>query len=623
MNRRLAIALAAALSVAAATVQAAAAAAPDVQLTSTGRAVWPARELVVSLRAGQRVQPSRFKVLENGQPVLGAKVVPASAVGTSGAILVIDTSNSMRGAPIRGAIDAARHFAARRNVNQRIAVLAFNSSNELVLQFTSSDERIHEALSHTPPLAQGTRIYDAVAQAISLVQGARLETGTVVLLSDGADTNSVFGLDEVTKLAHDAHVRVFTVGLRSSSFKPAALQQLATATGGSFSQAADPTELAKIYDQLGLKLANQYIATYRSLIVPGHHVRVDVTVNGLGAARTAYTAPEPAPVSLRQPLQTRIWRSPVTMLLFCLLVAALVGAGLFVALRPGQSTVRTRLSDFVSTTGQTTEKKGRDPLASRIFAGTEQSLAQRQWWQGLKEALELAEIKIPPVQLLVGTLILTLFFIWLFATLVAGVLGLLGLAVPFVVRGLVLYKIEKKRRLFGEQLPDNLDVVASGLRAGHSLVGGLSLVVNDAAEPSKSEFQRVVADEQLGVPLEDALMVVAERMKSRDVEQVALVSSLQRETGSNSAEVLDRVIENIRERAGLRRLVRSLTAQGRLSRWVVTFLPVGLLLAISGINPAYMRPLFTHTSGRIILAVGVIMIISGSLVIKKIVDIKV
>ena len=622
MKRRLVIALATALSVAAATVQAAAAA-PAVQLSSTGRAVWPVRELVVSLRAGQRVLPSRFKVLENGQPVLGTKVVPASAVGTFGAILVIDTSNSMHGAPIRGAVDAARAFAARRNVNQRIAVLAFNSSSELVLPFTSSDSRIHEALSRTPHLAQGTHIYDAVGQAISLVQGARLETGTVVLLSDGADTNSVLGLDDVTKLAHDNHVRVFTVGLRSSSFQPAALQQLAAATGGSFSQAANPTELAKIYDQLGLKLANQYILTYRSLIVRGHHVRVDVTVNGLGRAKTAYTAPVPAPISLEQPLQNRIWRSSVTLLFICLLVAGLIGAGLFVALRPGQSTVRRRLSDFVTTTQTTESKKGRDPLATRLFAGTEQSLAQRQWWQGLKEALELADIKIPPVQLLVGTLILTLFFVWLFATLVAGVLGLLGLAVPFVVRGLVLHRIEKKRRLFGEQLPDNLDVVASGLRAGHSLVGGLSLVVNDAAEPSKSEFQRVVADEQLGVPLEDALMVVARRMKSRDTEQVALVSSLQRETGSNSAEVLDRVIENIRERAGLRRLVRSLTAQGRLSRWVVTFLPVGLLLAVSAINPAYMKPLFTHTSGRIVLAIGVIMIVSGSLVIKKIVDIKV
>jgi tight adherence protein B len=176
--------------------------------------------------------------------------------------------------------------------------------------------------------------------------------------------------------------------------------------------------------------------------------------------------------------------------------------------------------------------------------------------------------------------------------------------------------------LFGDQLPDNLDVVASGLRAGHSLVGGLSLVVNEAAEPSRSEFRRVVADEQLGVPLEDALAVVARRMKSRDIEQVALVSSLQRETGSNSAEVLDRVIESIRERAALRRLIRSLTAQGRLSRWIVSFLPVGLLLAISALNPTYMKPLFTHTSGRIALTLGVIMIVTGSLVIKKIVDIK-
>src|SRR5256886_16504851 len=163
---------------------------------------------------------------------------------------------------------------------------------------------------------------------------------------------------------------------------------------------------------------------------------------------------------------------------------------------------------------------------------------------------------------------------WLLGTVVTAFLGLLGLAVPLVVRGLILYRIEKKRRLFGDQLPDNLDVVASGLRAGHSLVGGLSLVVKDAAEPSRTEFQRVIADEQLGVPLEDALSVVAQRMKSREVEQVALVSSLQRETGSNSAEVLDRVIENIRERQGLRRLVRTLTAQGRMARWVVSLLPL-------------------------------------------------
>ena len=119
MTKRLAIALAATLVAVGAVVQAAAAA--PVQLIPTGTAVWPDRGFVVSLRSGQRLQRSRFSVLENGRPVLDARVVPASAVrGSFGAMLVIDTSNSMRGAPIRGAMDAARAFAARRNVNQRL-----------------------------------------------------------------------------------------------------------------------------------------------------------------------------------------------------------------------------------------------------------------------------------------------------------------------------------------------------------------------------------------------------------------------------------------------------------------------------------------------------------------------
>src|SRR4029450_3123236 len=222
-----------------------------------------------------------------------------------------------------------------------------------------------------------------------------------------------------------------------------------------------------------------------------------------------------------------------------------------------------------------------------------------------------------------GTLVLTLLVMWLLGTLIAGPLALVGLVVPFFVRGFISNRVEKKRRSFGDQLPDNLDVVASGLRAGHSLVGGLSLVINDADEPSRSEFQRVVTDEQLGIPLEDALGSVAHRMNNRDIEQVALVSSLQRETGGNAAEVLDRVTENIRERQALRPLVRTRTAQGRLSRWIVSILPVALLLLISLINPSYMRPLFTHTSGKVILAVGALLIVAGSLVIKRIVEIKI
>jgi tight adherence protein B len=166
-------------------------------------------------------------------------------------------------------------------------------------------------------------------------------------------------------------------------------------------------------------------------------------------------------------------------------------------------------------------------------------------------------------------------------------------------------------------------VLASAIRAGHSFVGALSVVVNDAPEPARSEFQRVVADEQLGRPLDEALEVVVERMRNQDLAQVALVAALQRETGGSTAEVLERVVETVRDRQELRRLVRTLTAAGRMSRWVVSFLPLVLVVAIWILSPSYLDPLFSHTSGRILFVFATVLVITGSMVIKRIVDIKV
>src|SRR5262249_2061598 len=154
-----------------------------------------------------------------------------------------------------------------------------------------------------------------------------------------------------------------------------------------------------------------------------------------------------------------------------------------------------------------------------------------------------------------------------------------------------------KRRAFAEQLPDNLEVLASALRAGHSLVGGLSVMTDDAAEPSKTEFRRVLTDEQLGIQLEDALKVCIHRMDNKDLDTVARVAKLQREMGSDSAEVLDRVVEAVRTRMELRRLIRSLTAQGRMSRWILTLLPVGLAVILTILSSTYMHPLFHTVTG--------------------------
>jgi tight adherence protein B len=184
-------------------------------------------------------------------------------------------------------------------------------------------------------------------------------------------------------------------------------------------------------------------------------------------------------------------------------------------------------------------------------------------------------------------------------------------------------RLSRRRRRFGGQLPDNLEVLASALRAGHSLVGALAVVVTDAPEPSRAEFQRVVADEQLGIQLEEALGVVVRRMDNRDLDQVALVARLQRETGASSAEVLERVVENVRDRQDVRRLVRTLTAQGRLSGFVLVGLPVFMLLFMTFFNRTYVMPLFTETLGRAMLLVALVMMLLGAAAIRKIIDIKV
>jgi tight adherence protein B len=187
----------------------------------------------------------------------------------------------------------------------------------------------------------------------------------------------------------------------------------------------------------------------------------------------------------------------------------------------------------------------------------------------------------------------------------------------------VLRTLARRRNKFAEQLPDALQVIGSALRSGHSFAGALAVVVESASEPMKSEMQRVVADEQLGVPIQDSLNVVAERMASRDVEQLALVAQLQREAGGDAAEVIDTVAATVRERFDLKRLIQTLTMQGRMSRWIVTALPIFVVIVVWLENRSYFHPLTSTLGGRIVLILAAAWAIAGSFVIKHIVEIEV
>jgi tight adherence protein B len=595
-------------------------------LTPVGRVRAPERAFLLDLPPAWRLAPGSVAVFENGIPVSSFTLTSIQAVeGRFGAVLVLDASNSMRGAPEQAAVAAARAFVRRASASELIGVVAFNRRATVLAAPEEGSGAVDHALSRQPRLAYGTHIYDALGTALAELSRSHVSSGTVVLLSDGADTGSRLAEEQLERQARSEHVRVFTVGLRSASFKPAPLRRLASSTGGSYFEAASIKDLTPIYETLGQRLSTEYVIKYRSAHAPGTHVSVRVRISGLGDVTSKYVTARPAPIApFHRSLFERFWSSPASLVLIIMLIAALAALGATLALRVPKGTLIRRIGEFVSITPPEDEAAAeqRKALTTKVFAGAEESLAKTQWWTQFNEELEIARVPIPAVQILAGTVIGTLLAaVVLF--LIVPFFVIFALGVPFISYGLVRRQLKKVRDDFAEQLPDNLQVLASALRAGHSFVGALSVVAADAPEPAHREFQRVVADDQLGVPIDQSLREVGRRMESTELEQVGLLAELQRESGGNMAEVLDTVVETIRERFDLRRLVKTLTAQGRMARWILTLLPVFLGLAISLLNPAYMRPLFATTMGQVLVAVATVMVVTGSLAIKRIVNIKV
>jgi tight adherence protein B len=615
------------LAVAAAGSAATPATSGRVQVTEAGGAKFPERAFVLSLPSRRSLSADSVAVYENGQSVIGTTLTPVSEAGgtTFGSVVIVDASQSMRGKPIAAAMAAARAFAARRNPKERLAFLTFNAKPTVVLPFTTSTQQIDAALTQSPSIAYGTYIYDAIAKAETLLTSAHVNSGAIVLLSDGADTGSTTTSAAVAKAARLNHIRIFTVGLHSPRFNPTTLRKVAAAGGGEYALAKTTSDLAPLFDQLGSRLASEYLLHYKSLAGPKQAVKVSVQIKGTGSVTAAYQTP---PLPLKAPpapyhpsLGSRIWGSAVTMVVIALLTASVLVLLALGLLQPQNSELAKRMAEFVSVPGLQSHER-------RPGGATDEQTAEQQGGSGLlgrlDEALEIAQINTSSATLVVGTIIATVFGFLLLDLATGGPWwALLALLIPLGVREFVVRKLARRRKAFAEQLPDMLQVVSAALRAGQSFAGALAVVVESSTDPMKSEMQRVVADEQLGVPLERSVAVVVKRMKSRDLEQVALVAELQRESGGNAAEVVDRVAETIRERFELQRLINTLTIQGRMSRWIVSALPVGLLLALAVINPHYMHPLVSSLGGKILLGLAAALVVGGSLVIKKIVDIKV
>ena len=612
-----------ALLSASALVPAATAAAESPSLSRAGHAQFPDRSYVLTLPEQTRLDRGDVTVTENGGPVRDLRVAPVGAARSRlGVVMAVDTSASMHGAPQEGAFAAARAFSRARNSRQPLALVTFGSRSRVDIPFTTDPFTIRRALARPVPAGGGTHLYDAGLRGVELFRQSRLPGGFLVLLTDGTDHGSTTSAQELAAAAREARVRIYAVGLRSSRFDPVAPRRLAESTGGAYSEVSSPQDLERIFTALGAELSNGYLVRYRSLADPDRRVSVRASVANLGTASTSYASPRLQTGALSPGGEQGGWSSPLATVLAALVVAGLLGLSLLTLLWRRRQTPRERVAQFVSPSPEDDPSRS---LTGRLAAGAEQSLSRAGWWDDFTAELDVAEIRRSPAQVVVGAAAGGFAGAVLLAVATGQPLvGVIAFAlVPVAVRLVVNVRADRQRRKFEEQLADHLAVVGGAMRAGHGLPAALASVLDDAPEPSRREFARVVADERLGAPLEDAIEALARRMRNRDVEQLALLARLHRETGADAAEMLDRVVETVRERHELRGMVRTLTAQGRLSRWILSALPPVVLVALTVVSREFVDPLYSTTIGNVLLAAAAVMVVCGSLVIKRIVNFKI
>ena len=623
MSRRLlivALGLIAALLVAASGANAA----PGLQLTEASSNKFPAKTFVLTLPERRDLHPGDVAVRENRRDVENVRVVPAEAADprTFATVLAIDMSESMRGAPIQAAMAAAREFAGRRPAQQPLGVVFFNSRVTLVLPPTTDAGKISKALSTRPALAKGTRIYDATALAMRVLADARASARSVLLLSDGADVGSKLAPRAVVDAARLTKTRIFSVGLGSRSYDGLTLRSLAGATGGRYAE-ADERRLAPLFASLGRRFGREYLVSYRSLAQLSTHVDVRAQAAGVaGTASASYWSP--ASHALAGPpnggARSTFLGSDVSVGLAVVLAALLFGFASFVVVRASRRTAEARIAHF---TGGVSSSDEAEALAAVQPEEGPRRRAQSRRWAAFTEDVDVAGLPASPDRIAGWTVAGILAVAALALAAGKPVLALLALVTPVAVHLVVSARANAARREFDAQLADNLQVVASAMRAGQSFVGALAVAVEDAMEPAKRELHRAVTDERIGVPLDEALGRVARRMRCEELEYVGLVATLQRETGGSTAEVLDRITQTIRERAELKRLVRGLTAQGRLGGAIVSAIPLGLTALFLVTRPGYFNPLLQSSFGVMCIVAGVTMTTAGWIAIRKIVDIKV
>ena len=315
------------------------------------------------------------------------------------------------------------------------------------------------------------------------------------------------------------------------------------------------------------------------------------------------------------------------------------------AMSGGGSGIGARLERYASGRQEKAkpETTGQGPITDMIaqsaaFAQLNKAVEGRDFGANMARELAQADLRLKVSEYLlvwggaiVGLPVAMYLAGFVFPSLQNPLVLLVGVVVGFLLPRWYVHRRQRKRlNAFNKQLPDTITLIANALRAGSSFLQAIELVVRESHPPISTEFQRVIREVNLGLPFEKALENLTRRVKSDDLELMATAISIQYQVGGNLAEILDSIAFTIRERIRIKGEIRTLTAQQRLSGYVVAFLPIGIAAFLFVIAPKFLEPLWDASVavmgipvGIILIAMGGISMFTGFMIIRRIVDIEV
>jgi tight adherence protein B len=550
-------------------------------------------------------------------------------------VLLVDTSGSMRSGGLDGAKAAGRVLAQQLPATVQLGVVSFSDQTRVLVRPTTDRAAALNAIDRLQAKGE-TALYDGVIAAVKAL--GRSGDRRVLLLSDGSDTVSSATLTNAVR-SLGSGVTLDAVAFRTAESQVAALRTLADAGHGRVVSATTASALAGAFADTARVIASQVQVQVRvpagvtgsvPLLVTAAagdntvtaRSVVEVGVSSSAGGSSVDAAGLPTRTLHASALESTPW--PLIGVAFAVVLVSVLL--LMAPLFESTSSKRTKQLELYSLRG----RQGQTVQAQGPSTGVVVEAAQGLVHRSGKEAaaglrLDRAGMALRPAEWLVlqaavalgAGVVLTLLLGSVWWAVLGVILGVV------VTEAYVRLKVRRRLRAFERQLPDVLTLVASSLATGFSLHQSLDAVAQDAGDPVSTELYRALAETRIGAELVDALDRLAFRMNSENMRWTSMAIRIQQEVGGNLAETLRTTATTLREREQLRRMVRGLSAEGRLSAYILIGLPIGLFFYMLLSNHDYIALLWTTVLGWLMLGVAFVGMVVGSFWMSRVVKVEV